>query len=377
MLQSCLLCETVQLTASNTVLVLNSAADPFVAVAQQQLRKGEVLLAEDNITTLNAYKQASNVRHTAFHDYILHSSPASVDIAVLNLLYQPSKAWVLYGLSVAAYTLKQGGRLYVTGAKDRGILSIGKHMEEQFGNVETLAISKGHRVLCSVARGVIHQARTENVINQAEGVIHQARTVFAESKLDEGTRLLLETMEVRSSDEALDIGCGAGFVGLHIARLATKGHVTMVDASLAAVAASQQAITEHGVTNANVLPSDGVQTVRTQRFDLVATNPPFHQGGIQTTAIAENFIRGAAQVLRPQGRFYLVANRFLKYEPTLKTHFKTIEEVGGNTRFKVLCAREPIGKSVGTDDADEQNNVDGRGTIYRARFDGESAQRAR
>lgn len=331
MLQSCLLCETVQLTANTTLLVLNSAADSFVPVAQTQLRKGRVLLAEDNITTLNAYKQAMNVHAVAFHDYILHSSETPVDVAVMNLLYQPSKAWILYGLQVAAHALKTGGKLYVTGAKDRGILSIGKHMEELFGNVETLTISKGHRVLCST---LFHAISTE-------GVLKQTRTGFADSKLDEGTRLLLETMEVHITDEALDIGCGAGFIGLHIARLASRGQVTMIDASLAAVAASQQAVIESGLSNVQVLPSDGVQAVQTQHFDLVATNPPFHQGGLQTTDIAESFIRGAAQVLRPQGRFYLVANRFLKYEPTLRTYFKQVEEVGGNTRFKVLCALEP------------------------------------
>ena len=151
-------------------------------------------------------------------------------------------------------------------------------------------------------------------------------------------------MEVRVTDEALDIGCGAGFVGLHMAQLATRGQVTMVDSSLAAVAASQQAIVESGLSNVQVLPSDGVQGVQMQRFDLVATNPPFHQGGLQTTDIAESFIRGASQVLRPQGRFYLVANRFLKYEYALKAHFDQVEEVGGNTRFKVLCALEPIKK---------------------------------
>ncbi len=338
MLQSCLLCETVQLVTTDTVLVLNSAADPFVAVAQQQLRKGMVLLAEDNITTLNAYKQAANVHHAAFHDYILHSSAASVDVAIMNLLYQPSKAWVLYGLQVTGHVLKNGGKLYVTGAKDRGILSIGKHMQEQFGNVETLLIGKGHRVLRSVGTDV---SRPSISPSTTEGMIHQAPTVFADSKLDEGTRLLLEAMEVRVTDEALDIGCGAGFVGLHIAQRTSEGHVTMVDASLAALAASQQAIAESGLSNVRVLPSDGVQAVQTQRFDLVATNPPFHQGGLQTTAIAESFIRGAAQVLRPQGRFYLVANRFLKYEPTLKANFKQVEEVGGSTRFKVLCAWEP------------------------------------
>lgn len=337
MLQFCLLCETVQLTATTTMLVLNSAADPFVAVAQQQLRKGNVILAEDNITTLHAYKHAENVQHAAFHDFLLHSSEASVDVAVLNLLYQPSKAWILYGLQVASRALKVGGQLYVTGAKDRGILSIGKHMEELFGNVETRIISKGHRVLCSMVK-------TKHNITLLAGHDASIPTLFADSKLDEGTRLLLEAIEVRVTDEALDIGCGAGFVGLHIARRASRGHVTMVDTSLVAVAASQQAITESGLSNIQVLPGDGVQAIATQRFDLIATNPPFHQGGIQTTAIAESFIRGAAHVLRPQGRFYLVANRFLKYEPMLKVHFKQLEEVGGNTRFKVLRAWEPFGK---------------------------------
>ncbi len=334
MLQSCLLCDTVQLATNDTVLVLNSAADPFVAFAHQRLRSGEVILAEDNITALPPYTQATNIRPVAFHDYILHSSATSADVAVLNLLYQPSKAWVLYSLQIAAHVLKQGGRLYVTGAKDRGILSIGKHMQELFGNVETLVISKGHRVLCSHIKNVPSASQ--------EGVIHQAPTVFADSKLDEGTRLLLEAIEVRVTDDALDIGCGAGFVGLHIARLAQKGQVTMVDASLAAVATSQHAIEESGLTHVRVLPSNGIQAVQTQRFDLVATNPPFHQGSLQTTTIAEDFIRGAAQVLRPQGRFYLVANRFLKYEHTLKANFKEVEEVGGNTRFKVLQALEPL-----------------------------------
>ncbi len=328
---SCLLCDTVQLTANDTVLVLNSASDAFVTFARQKLRNGTILLAEDNITTLPPYAQATNIQQVAFHDYLSHSATASIDVAVLNLLYQPSKAWVLYGLQAAASVLKQGGRLYVTGAKDRGILSIGKHMQELFGNVETLVVSKGHRVLCSYMKN--------RALMSQEGGINQAPTLFADNKLDEGTHLLLETMEVLATDEALDIGCGAGFVGLHMARLASQGRVTMVDSSLAAVATSQRAVEESGLTHVRVLPSNGIQAVRTQRFDLVATNPPFHQGGLQTTAIAENFIRGAAQVLRPSGRFYLVANRFLKYEPTLKANFKEVEEVGGDTRFKVLRAR--------------------------------------
>jgi 16S rRNA (guanine1207-N2)-methyltransferase len=87
-----------------------------------------------------------------------------------------------------------------------------------------------------------------------------------------------------------------------------------------------------------VLPSNGAQAVRTERFNLVVTNPPFHQGGIQTTSIAERFIQDAASILQPNGRFYLVANRFLKYESTLTSCFKEVQEISGNSRYKVLFA---------------------------------------
>src|SRR5258708_3170402 len=257
----------------------------------------------------------------------------------MNMLYQPSNAWLIYGLQVTGYALKPGGRLYVVGANDRGVLYMAKRMQTLFGNVETLEISKGQRVLCS-------RKMDQGTWSPDTGQISLVSTIFAEGKLDEGTRLLIEALEVHTTDVALDIGCGAGFIGLHIARLASKGQVTMLDASLAAVDMARHRAELGGLTNVQVLPSDGVQAVQAQRFDLVVTNPPFHLAGIQTTEIAERFMREAAQVLRPRGRFYVVANRFLKYEPTLRACFKSVEEVGGNTRFKVLRAMDPIRAST-------------------------------
>jgi 16S rRNA (guanine1207-N2)-methyltransferase len=355
-LHSCLLCDRVPLTTADALLVLNSAGDPFVPSAFQQVRTGTITLAEDNIAVLQAVyrtlglnltalreerQQAlSRIQHVAFHDYILHQPISTHDVAVMNLLYQPANAWIAYGLHLAFIALKPGGRLYITGAKDRGILTVAKHMRELFGSVETLAISKGQRVVCAYKS-------TQTPGNESIGSISNADMdlsthIFAASKLDEGTRLLLDALDVRATDTTLDIGCGAGFIGLHIARLAHKGQVIMVDASLAAVAASQHAIELSNLDNIRVLPSDGVQAVSAERFDLVVTNPPFHQGGIQTTSIAERFIRDAASVLQPGGRFYLVANRFLKYETTLHACFKNVQEVGGNSRYKVLLASDPV-----------------------------------
>jgi len=330
-LPSCLLCDTVQLTEGEQLLILNSAADPFVQHVAERYRTIQLTLAEDNIALAQALlsQPDTRIRHIAFHHAILQQPAGTVDSAVMNLLYQPGKSWILYGLQVAAHALRPGGRLYVVGAKDRGLLTVAKHMQEVFGTVETLEISKGQRVICS---------RQPTIAIHSETIAQPTLPVFADSKLDEGTRLLLEALAVHATDETLDIGCGAGPIGLHIARQAMQGHVTMVDVSLAAVAAAQQATYESGLSNVRILPSDGVQAVIGQRFDLVVTNPPFHQGGLQTTAIAERFIGEAAQVLQPQGRFYLVANRFLKYEPICYACFDHVKEVNGNTRYKVLRA---------------------------------------
>ena len=339
MLQSRLLADTVQLVAGQHVLFLNSAAEVAGAINCAPT-PGMILLAEDDVAALNTALQTSgrSLRHVPFHEYTLHEPAATMDIAVMNILYQPNTAWIVHGLTIAAYALKPGGRLYVMGAKERGIMTVTKRMQALFGNVETLAISKGQRVVSS-HKSDIRNDDKEMELRISEQVL-SGETIFAQGEIDEGTRLLLDTLIVRPDDEALDIGCGAGHIGLHIARLAPQGFVTMVDVSLLAVSTAQKAVDASGLSNIRVLPGDVTQAVLDQRFDLVATNPPFHAGGVQTMAIAERFIREAAQVLRPRGHFYLVANRFLKYEPLLHACFRQVEEVGGNTRFKVLRMRQ-------------------------------------
>jgi 16S rRNA (guanine1207-N2)-methyltransferase len=329
-----LFANTVQLAAGQHILFLNSAAEPFLSAVASRCPDCAVTLAEDNVALLqNALDEMCQafvhpLYHIAFHEYAAHGRSATMDAAIMNLLYQPNNAWIHYGLQLARYALKPGGRLYVQGAKDRGIQTIAKHMQELFGNVETLAISKGQRVVCS--------RNAAGVSTLAPGDL--TALVFSRGELDEGTRLLLDAVEVRATDNALDIGCGAGIIGLHIARQAAEGHVTMVDASFAAVAVAQRNIAGSGLTNVRALPSDGARAVLPERFDLVVTNPPFHQGGLQSIAVAERFIREAAQALRRHGRFYLVANRFLKYEPALQASFQQVREVAGNGRYKVLRA---------------------------------------
>ena len=57
MLHSSLLHETVQLAIDDRVLILNSAADPFMLEAAQRLSTGELILAEDNLASLQQFNK--------------------------------------------------------------------------------------------------------------------------------------------------------------------------------------------------------------------------------------------------------------------------------------------------------------------------------
>jgi 16S rRNA (guanine1207-N2)-methyltransferase len=69
--------------------------------------------------------------------------------------------------------------------------------------------------------------------------------------------------------------------------------------------------------HAQVLASDCASAVLDRRFDVVATNPPFHQGLGVEYDVAQQFVRDAVHVLTQGGRLYLVANRFIRYERML------------------------------------------------------------
>jgi 16S rRNA (guanine1207-N2)-methyltransferase len=123
-----------------------------------------------------------------------------------------------------------------------------------------------------------------------------------------------------------------------LARLAPAGFVDLVDSDTAAVTLACDNLRANEIANAAAHVGDGVGAIPDARFDLIATNPPFHLGRRQTTAIAHRFIGQAAGALRPGGRFYVVANRFLPYDDAIAAAFGNVREVTGDGRYKVLLA---------------------------------------
>ncbi len=132
---------------------------------------------------------------------------------------------------------------------------------------------------------------------------HAAAGVFSQRGVDPGTRLLIDTMLVNRADQVLDLGCGYGPIGLVAASLATRGTAWLVDANQRAAALAAANAASHGLRNVRVIVADGASSIRDGTMDVVITNPPIRAG----RRVVAGFITDAWRVLRPGGRFYLVA----------------------------------------------------------------------
>ncbi|HYF96034.1 MAG TPA: class I SAM-dependent methyltransferase [Symbiobacteriaceae bacterium] len=126
--------------------------------------------------------------------------------------------------------------------------------------------------------------------------------VFSRERVDFGSALLIEAMQVGPADTVLDLGCGYGPIGTAAAKLATAGRVYMVDVNERAAGLARRNLAENGITNAEVRTGDGLGPVAGIRFDKVLTNPPI-RAGKQTIY---RMIDDAHQALKSGGAIYVV-----------------------------------------------------------------------
>jgi len=162
--------------------------------------------------------------------------------------------------------------------------------------------------------------------------------VFSRDGLDDGTRMLLSVLHLEPEETVLDLGCGAGVIGLIASLAVNPRHVTMVDVDSLAIECSLETLARNGIEGPTVLQSVGFEGISDRRFHTIVTNPPFHSGHRVTTAMTEAFIRDAFDALLPGGRLLLVANRFLPYENPIRQRFGTVQILAADGRYQVFLA---------------------------------------
>lgn len=102
--------------------------------------------------------------------------------------------------------------------------------------------------------------------------------------------LLAATLPVAFAGRVLDVGAGAGTVGLCIAARCPAARVTLVERAPELVAFARHSVKSNGFENrvsvvaADILQPASQANLDTAEFDIVVANPPYHDDGGGTPA---------------------------------------------------------------------------------------------
>jgi 16S rRNA (guanine1207-N2)-methyltransferase len=172
------------------------------------------------------------------------------------------------------------------------------------------------------------------------------RGIFSARGLDPGSALLIQNLGIRPTDRVLDLGCGWGAVGVAAAKSAREGHVVLTDVNRRAARLARQNLVRNRVRNAEVRVGPFYEPVPEERFDVVATNPPYRIGRAQILRLLQE----APDHLRPGGRLLLVG----KGSEGIRFYQRWLEENGPGpvtvldrgSGYRVLEARAPGAAAV-------------------------------
>jgi 16S rRNA (guanine1207-N2)-methyltransferase len=171
--------------------------------------------------------------------------------------------------------------------------------------------------------------------------------VFASHRLDPGTALLIEHLELRPTDRVLDLGCGWGAVGVAAARSVPRGEVVLTDVNRRASRLAEENLSRNGARNASVRVGRSFEPVAGMTFDVIATNPPFRAG----RELVLGLLAEAPSYLAPRGRLVIVgkgSQGIRYYQEWLATHWAPgVRVLARGSGYRVLEAPAPGGSASG------------------------------
>ncbi len=165
------------------------------------------------------------------------------------------------------------------------------------------------------------------------------RGIFSAHGLDPGTALLIENLTLARTDRVLDLGCGWGAIGVAAGKAARDGRVVLTEVNRRAARLARENLERNHVANAEVRVGPNFAPVGAERFDVIATNPPYRIGRDHVLAL----LGEAPAHLAEGGRLVLVGKgsqgiRF--YQRWLAEHWAGgVEVLGRGSGYRVLEAR--------------------------------------
>ncbi|WNO11056.1 class I SAM-dependent methyltransferase [Teredinibacter sp. KSP-S5-2] len=163
--------------------------------------------------------------------------------------------------------------------------------------------------------------------------------IFGWNKIDAGSELLVETLtnHIKQNDadieEALDLGCGYGYLSLALAHMGAK-RITATDTNITALNACKKNLEQTQVEFSVEASDAGMQL--TKAHDLIICNPPFHQGYDVANHLTERFLAQSHRLLKENGHAYYVVNAFIPLEKKAQSFFSNVQCLANSGSFKVI-----------------------------------------
>ncbi|MEP1611759.1 MAG: class I SAM-dependent methyltransferase [Roseobacter sp.] len=290
------------------------------------------VLPKDRTVLIDGFKPA--------HDIWLHRGFA-VEIETLNsaagvILCLPRSKIQARSMIADAMALTSGW-VVIDGQKTDGVDSILKEMRKRVPLSAPISKAHGKLFWCDAPEpAAFEDWRVGPALTS--GGFWTAPGVFSADGIDPASELLASVLPDKLGRNVADLGAGWGFLSAHVLARPEVSNVHLVEANHMALECARRNVTD---PRAVFHWADATEWKTSERMDTVVMNPPFHVSRSADPGIGQAFVQAAAKILSPQGHLWLVANRHLPYEQTLRAAFMNVNEVGSDARFKVFQATRP------------------------------------
>jgi len=218
-------------------------------------------------------------------------------------------------------------------------------LNQYIGDTSTsLAKKKARLIFATLDERALHSELsypTSYITPKTELRLINHANVFSRESIDIGTRFLLEHLpQCVSGERVVDLACGNGILGLHLAKQQPQIDLRFFDESFMALRSAQENCETHLTeqTKTCFTADNCLESADDSSADLVINNPPFHQGQVVGDYLAWQMFKDAYRVLDTKGRLVIVGNRHLGYHVKLKKIFGNAKQVASNKKFVIIEA---------------------------------------
>jgi len=313
-----ILSRNINILTANTPLFINIKHNDFI----------HEYLTRYPATQLSCY-------NTHFEDYLLFKQHKQIDSFfsaqyqtekthdLIIIAFPKSKAELNFTLTMIAHAANESSTIIVVGENKSGIKSIDKVANKTLINCQKIDSARHCLLYVAKLSSNLPSFKLEDwyeyydvTINDISLKVATLPGVFSQKSLDKGTRILLEHIPNIKPGKLLDFGCGAGVIASYIGKKHPDISLNLLDVSALAIQSSRKTLEINNLTG-DVFASNSLSELK-NKYDVVVSNPPFHQGIAINYQATESFLCNIKKHLCDKAHIYIVANSFLKYEPLMK-----------------------------------------------------------